>query len=49
MMGTQSDRRQPALFSYHIDLEPRLGADHLLRKVSATAMVAPATSRWTLG
>jgi transposase len=36
MMGTQSSRRQPALFSYHIDLEPRLGADHLLRKVSAT-------------
>jgi len=36
MMGTQSSCRQPALFSYHIDLEPRLGADHLLRKVSAT-------------
>src|ERR1035441_432584 len=36
MMGTQSSRRQPALFSYHIDLEPRLGADHLLRQVSAT-------------
>src|ERR1035438_5537945 len=36
MMGTQSSRRQPALFSYHIDLEHRLGADHLLRKVSAT-------------
>jgi transposase len=36
MMGTQSSRRQPALFSFHIDLEPRLGADHLLRKVSAT-------------
>src|ERR1039458_2575758 len=36
MMGTQSNCRQPALFSYHIDLEPRLGADHLLRKVSAT-------------
>ena len=35
-MGTQSNCRQPALFSYHIDLEPRLGADHLLRKVSAT-------------
>ena len=36
MMGTQPNRRQPALFSYHIDLEHRLGADHLLRKVSAT-------------
>ncbi len=36
MMGTQSSRRQSALFSYHIDLEHRLGADHLLRKVSAT-------------
>src|ERR1035437_3141524 len=36
MMVTQSSCRQPALFSYHIDLEPRLGADHLLRKVSAT-------------
>ena len=36
MMGTQPSRRQPALFSYHIDLEHRLGADHLLRKVSAT-------------
>ena len=36
MMGTQPGRRQPALFSYHIDLEHRLGADHLLRKVSAT-------------
>ena len=35
-MGTQSSRRQSALFSYHIDLEHRLGADHLLRKVSAT-------------
>jgi transposase len=36
MMGTQPSRCQPALFSYHIDLEQRLGADHLLRKVSAT-------------
>jgi transposase len=36
MMGTQSSCCQPALFSYHIDLEPRLGADHLLRQVSAT-------------
>jgi transposase len=36
MMGTQPSRRQPALFSYPIDLEPRLGAEHLLRKVSAT-------------
>jgi len=36
MMGTQSSCCQPALFSYHIDLETRLGADHLLRRVSAT-------------
>jgi transposase len=36
MMGTQPSCRQPPLFSYHIDLEQRLGADHLLRKVSAT-------------
>jgi transposase len=36
MMGTQSSGRQPALFSCHIDLERRLGADHLLRKVCAT-------------
>ena len=35
-MGTQSSCCQPALFSYHIDLETRLGADHLLRRVSAT-------------
>jgi len=35
MMGTLPGARQPALFSYHIDLELRLGADHLLRKVSA--------------
>ena len=35
-MGTLPSTRQPALFSYHIDLEHRLGADHLLRKVSAT-------------
>ena len=39
-MGTQPNRRQPALFSYHIDLEARLGADHLLRKVSATLDLA---------
>ena len=36
MMGTLPGTRQPALFAYHIDLEQRLGADHLLRKVSAT-------------
>jgi transposase len=35
MMGTQPSNRQPALFSYHIDLEPRVGADHLLRQVAA--------------
>src|ERR1035437_7414508 len=36
MMETHPSRPQPALFSYRIDLEPRLGADHLLRKVAAT-------------
>ena len=36
MMGTLPGTRQPALFAYHVDLEQRLGADHLLRKVSAT-------------
>ena len=36
MMGTLPGTRQPALFAYHIDLERRLGADHLLRRVSAT-------------
>jgi transposase len=36
MMGTQSSDRQPPLFSYRIDLEHRLGPDHLLRKVCAT-------------
>jgi transposase len=36
MMGTLPGTRQPALFSYHIDLEHRIGADHLLRKISAT-------------
>jgi transposase len=35
MMGTQPSNRQPALFSYHIDLERRVAADHLLRKVAA--------------
>ncbi len=33
MMGTQPSQRQPALFSYHIDLEQRVAADHLLRRV----------------
>ncbi len=36
MMGTQPSTRQPALFSYHIDLESRLSPDHLLRRVAAT-------------
>jgi transposase len=36
MMGTLPGSRQPALFSYRLDLEHRLGADHLLRSVSAT-------------
>jgi transposase len=36
MMGTLPSNRQPALFSYRIDLEQRVDADHLLRKVSST-------------
>jgi transposase len=35
MMGTQPSTRQSALFSYRVDLEPRLGPDHLLRQVAA--------------
>ncbi len=35
MMGTLPTSRQPALFSYHIDLEQRVPADHLLRQVAA--------------
>ena len=35
MMGTQPSSRQPALFSYHINLESRVPAGHLLRQVSA--------------
>lgn len=35
MMGTQPSNRQPALFSYHIDLEQRVPADHLLRRLAA--------------
>jgi len=45
MMGTQPSSRQPALFSYHIDLEARVAADHLLRQVAAVldlSFVAPA-------
>jgi transposase len=45
MMGTQASNRQPALFSYHIDLEARVAADHLLRQVAAVldlSFVAPA-------
>jgi transposase len=33
MMGTQPSQYQPALFAYHIDLEHRVAADHLLRRV----------------
>ena len=36
MMRTQPSTRQPALFSYRVDLEPRVCADHLLRRVAAT-------------
>src|SRR5258706_13267678 len=45
MMGTQPSSRQPALFSYQIDLEARVAADHLLRQVAAVldlSLVAPA-------
>jgi transposase len=35
MMGTQSSARQTALFSYRLDLEQRVAADHLLRQLSA--------------
>lgn len=35
MMGTQPSNPQPALFCYHIDLEQRVGPDHLLRRVAA--------------
>ncbi len=35
MMGTQASGRQPALFAYHVDLESRVSADHLLRQVAA--------------
>ena len=44
MMGTQPRCRQPALFSYHIDLEQRVSAEHLLRRVDALldlSFVAP--------
>jgi transposase len=40
MMGTQPSQRQPALFSYHIDLEDRVAADHLLRQVSSVLDLA---------
>jgi transposase len=48
MMGTQPSTRQPALFSYRVDLEPRVGADHLLRRVAATldlSFVLPTVGR----
>ncbi len=35
MMGIQPSCGQAALFSYHIDLERRVPADHLLRQVAA--------------
>jgi len=34
-MGTQPGSRQPALFSYHIDLEQRVPSGHLLRRMAA--------------
>ena len=36
MMGTQPSTLQAALFSYHINLEHRVPAEHLLRRISAT-------------
>ena len=36
MMGTDASHRQPALFFNYVNLERRVAADHLLRKVSAT-------------
>ena len=45
MMGTQPSARQPAFFSYYVDLERRLPTDHLLRRLSAAldlAFVLPA-------
>jgi transposase len=47
MMGTQPRQRQPALFAYAIDLERRVGADHLLRRVAGVldlSFVLPAVS-----
>ena len=44
-MGTQPNTRQAALFSYHFDLEKRVAADHLLRRVNAVldlSFVVPA-------
>src|SRR5689334_18480166 len=35
MMGIEPSHKQPSLFSYHINLEPRIPADHLLRQVLA--------------
>jgi len=34
-MGTQPSSRQPALFSYPIDLEQRVPSNHLLRRIAA--------------
>jgi transposase len=48
MMGTQPNSRQPALFSYHINLEHRVAADHLLRRVCAVldlSFVIPTVSQ----
>ena len=49
MMGTQPSQRQPALFSYAIDLERRVSPDHLLRRVAAVldlSFVVPAVSQY---
>lgn len=48
MMGTQPSQRQPALFSYALDLERRVGSDHFLRRVAAVldlSFVVPAVSQ----
>jgi transposase len=45
MMGTQPRIFQPALFSYHIDLEQRVPTDHLLRRLTVVldlSFVVPA-------
>src|SRR5689334_6123599 len=45
MMGTVAPALQPALFSYHVNLEQRIPSDHSIRKLNAAldlAFVIPA-------